>query len=174
MHWFAIVIYCVIACVVYGIVHDQITARICVEYFTIGHPMILPTTDPTTLGVVWGIVATWWVGVMLGVPLATVARFGGWPKRSADSLLKSILILMGVSGVCALAAGVLGNVAADQHWVSLQGELYRRVPEEQHVAFLTALFAHSASYLAGFVGGLVLIVRVAYGRWAQSKRELMD
>ena len=27
-------------CIVYRVLHDQITARICVEYFTIGHPMI--------------------------------------------------------------------------------------------------------------------------------------
>ncbi|MFO0941023.1 MAG: hypothetical protein U0930_09660 [Pirellulales bacterium] len=36
--------------------HDQITARICIEYFTIGHPRIIPTDDPTILGIVWGIV----------------------------------------------------------------------------------------------------------------------
>ena len=36
------------AAVTYGIVHDQVTARVCVEYFTIGHPSILGgTQDPT-------------------------------------------------------------------------------------------------------------------------------
>jgi hypothetical protein len=33
----AIVLLCVLAAVVYGVLHDQVTARICVEYFTIGH-----------------------------------------------------------------------------------------------------------------------------------------
>jgi hypothetical protein len=28
---------CVIAAVIYGIVHDQFTARICLEYFTVFH-----------------------------------------------------------------------------------------------------------------------------------------
>ena len=35
------------AAIGYGIVHDQITARVCVEYFSIGHPPIFPTDDPT-------------------------------------------------------------------------------------------------------------------------------
>ena len=47
----AIVLMCVFAAVVYGVIHDQITARVCVEYFTVGHPPIFPTDDPTLLGV---------------------------------------------------------------------------------------------------------------------------
>lgn len=45
-----IIAMCVLLCVLYGVLHDQITARICVEYFTIGHPPISPTSDPTLLG----------------------------------------------------------------------------------------------------------------------------
>ena len=48
----------IIAAVLYGIAHDQITARICVEYFTIGHPPIFGTDDATLLGLGWGIFAT--------------------------------------------------------------------------------------------------------------------
>src|SRR5450432_1986345 len=55
-----IAITCVIAAVLYGIVHDQITARICIEYFTVFHPPIFHTQSPTLLGIGWGIVATWW------------------------------------------------------------------------------------------------------------------
>ena len=41
----------------------------------------------------------------------------------------------------------------------LFGDLRERVPPEKQVAFMTAGGAHSASYLVGFVGGVVLIVR---------------
>lgn len=64
------------ASVVYGILHDQVTARVCVEYFTIGHPSIFGTEDPTLLGIGWGILATWWAGPLLGVPPALAARWG--------------------------------------------------------------------------------------------------
>ena len=50
MQWLAIVLLSVLTCVTYGIVHDQITARICVEYFTIGHSPGFDTDDPTLLG----------------------------------------------------------------------------------------------------------------------------
>ena len=81
MQFIAIVALCVLAAVTYGVIHDQVTARVCVEYFTIGHPPIFGTDDPTLLGIGWGVLATWWVGVILGIPLAAAARLGNRPKR---------------------------------------------------------------------------------------------
>ena len=40
----------IVAAVAYGIVHDQITARLCVEYFTVAHPPLIHTSSPTVLG----------------------------------------------------------------------------------------------------------------------------
>lgn len=158
MQWIAIVVLSILACITYGIIHDQITARICVEYFTIGHPRIIPTDDPTILGIVWGIVATWWVGAILGVPLATCARIGSRPKKSARSLLQPMSILLVCSAAFALLAGLIGYVAASMGWVWLVGPIAEEVPREKHTAFLVDLWAHSASYFGGFVGGIILMV----------------
>ena len=35
-----IIAMCVIAAVAYGIAHDSITTRVCLEYFTVFHPPI--------------------------------------------------------------------------------------------------------------------------------------
>ena len=35
-----IILLCIFAAIVYGIIHDQITARVCIEYFTVGHPPV--------------------------------------------------------------------------------------------------------------------------------------
>ena len=64
-----ILLLCIAAAIVYGIVHDQFTACICLEYFTVFHPQIFPTQSPTLLAIGWGILATWWVGAFLGVLL---------------------------------------------------------------------------------------------------------
>lgn len=157
---FSIVALSIAACIVYGVIHDQITARICVEYFTIGHPIIIPTNDPTTLGFLWGVIATWWVGAILGIMLAIAARVGSCPKRSATSLVKPILILLGTAGTFATIAGIAGYVAASNEWVWLVGSIADRVPSESHVAFLVDIWIHSASYLVAFVGGIILIVLV--------------
>jgi hypothetical protein len=38
----------------YGVAHEQVTARVCVEYFTIGRPPVFRTENPTRLGHVTG------------------------------------------------------------------------------------------------------------------------
>jgi hypothetical protein len=155
-----IVLLCIVAAVCYGIVHDQITARICVEYFTIGHPPVFGTADPTLLGLGWGILATWWVGLLLGVSLAFSARFGPRPKRDVGSLLRPVVILLGIMALCATVAGIVGTFAATSHFVYLVEPLATDVPANRHVAFLTDLWIHSASYGVGFVGGIVICWQV--------------
>jgi hypothetical protein len=143
----------------YGIVMDQITARVCLEYFTIGHPPVFPTTSPTLLALGWGVLATWWVSLPLGVVLALCARLGSRPRVSAQELRRPILVLLGAMAVCAVLSGALGAMLAQHSLVTLTPDLAERVPVDRHTAFLADLWAHSASYVAGMVGGLVLVVR---------------
>src|SRR5215467_16231453 len=85
---------CVIAAVFSGIVHDQFTARICVEYFTIFHPPLFHTQSPTLLGIGWGIIATWWVGAFFAVPMILAARAGARPTLCASQLVRPISALL--------------------------------------------------------------------------------
>ena len=160
MRFLGIVLLSIAAAVCYGIVHDQITARVCVEYFTIGHPPVFDTENPTLLGIGWGIIATWWVGLLLGVPLAIVARFGSRPKRSVGSLVRPVLWLLGITGACAAVAGFLGWLLGVSGAVYLVGPLAEELPADRHMPFLADLWVHSASYLVGAVGGIVVIILV--------------
>jgi len=153
-----IVLLCVCAAVFYGIVHDQVTARICLEYFTIGHPRLIASDSPTVLAFFWGIVATWWVGLPLGIVLAFAARAGRLPKLGPQELVRHVLKLLLVMLLIAFIAGVLGFVASNAGLLHLRGPLGHQVPPEKHIAFLVDASAHSASYLAGFVGGTILCV----------------
>jgi len=172
MQGIAIVFLCVVMAVIYGIIHDQITARICVEYFTVAHPPIFGTDDPTLLGLGWGVVATWWVGVLLGLPLAAISRLGPWPKRSVQSLIKLLTILMVTSGVVAFIGGTVGGSMARGGSLTLSGWLTDAIPHEKHVAFITDACAHTASYAAGFLGGGIIIVLVGVQRWKAARRLL--
>jgi hypothetical protein len=156
----AIVALCIGASVLYGILHDQITARVCVEYFTIGHPPIFDTESPTLLALGWGIIATWWVGLGLGIPLAIAARAGERPRRGVRWLVRPIAMLLLVMGACALLAGAAGFVLGWSGAVYLLEPMASLIPRERHARFLADLWAHSASYLVGLVGGIVVIVRV--------------
>ncbi|MEW4570635.1 hypothetical protein AB1L88_22455 [Tautonia sp. JC769] len=163
MRFLAIVLLSILAAIAYGIAHDQITARVCLEYFTVGHPAILPPElfdSPTWQGILWGVIATWWVGLILGVPLAVAACPAGRPKRSVRSLARPIGRLLGVMAVVALASGIIGFVLARLGVVSLVEPIASKVPAERHARYLAALWAHLASYASGLIGGIVTIALV--------------
>ena len=151
---------CILAAVGYGIVHDQVTARVCVEYFTIGHPPVFHTESPTLLGLGWGIIATWWVGVLLGIPLALSAQMGTRPRRDARSLVRPIGMLLAVMAVSATLAGFVGYSLSLSGKIWLTEPLATLIPVERQALFLADLWTHLASYGVGFFGGLVVIALV--------------
>src|SRR4051812_38888834 len=108
MQFIGIILLAVSAAISYGIVHDQITARLCLEYFTIGHPLVFHTESPTLLAVGWGIIATWWVGLALGLLLACAGRLGNWPRVSARDLIVPTLVLLAAMGAGAAFFGYRG------------------------------------------------------------------
>ena len=160
-----IILLCMFSAVLYGIVHDQVTARICVEYFTIGHPPIFHSDNPTILGLGWGILATWWVGLCLGIALAVAARAGRQARRSMRSLVRPIITLVVVSAACALVAGSIGWMLARSGSIGLIALVPSRVPPSKHAVFVADFCAHLASYVAGFVGGAYIIARIAWLRF---------
>lgn len=172
MQSLGIVVMCVFAAVCYGVVHDQVTARVCVEYFTVGHPPVFGTSDPTLLGIGWGILATWWVGLLLGIPLAVAARVGSRPRRSVGSLVRPVVWLLFIMAGCSLLAGVVGWGLANRGVVYLVGSIARELPADRHVPFLADLWAHTASYLVGLIGGIWIVVLVwrSRGQAAQCER----
>jgi hypothetical protein len=160
---FKIVLLCVVAAIAYGIVHDQITARVCLEYFTVFHPPVFATRSPTLLALGWGVLATWWVGVFLGVPLALTARAGSRPPLSAPQLVRPVVTLLAVMACCALAAGSTGFFLAKRGLVSQPEWTIPALAQSAYPRFVADWCAHSASYASGFLGGIVLCI-VQYRR----------
>lgn len=159
---------CTLAAICYGVVHDQITARLCIEYFTVFHPRLVASTSPTVLGLVWGVVATWWVGAGLGVLLALTGRLGRWPKVEPGTLLRPVLILLCVAGCCAVLAGLVGDYVAREQIVVLPAWVQQKLGSDTDPSkaprFLSAFLAHNTSYNVGAIGGLVIAVRVVLRR----------
>lgn len=165
--FFKIVGMCIVAAILYGIIHDQITARICVEYFTIGHVPI-GTNSPTLLGFAWGVIATWWFGLFLGVLLALAARVGTLPKLTTQDLRIPVTRLMLTCFVLAFLSGLVGYTLAQQKVIWLTPYLAEQVPSYTHSRFLTDLWIHTASYLCGGIGASILC------GWVITQRVLRD
>lgn len=162
---------CVIAAVGYGVLHDQITARLCIEYFTIGHRRMHPSDSPTIHGLIWGVRATWWVGVGLGIPLAIAARFGPGRKRAAGQFVRPLGWVLATAAAFAVSGGLIAWWRASAGLDRLSGRLATRVPDAEHVDFLTCLGIHRGSYLGAAIGGLTLILWVLRSRWKIVARE---
>ena len=165
-----IALLCVVAACCYGILHDQVTARVCVEYFTVAHDPVFQTTSPTLLGLGWGIIATWWVGAILGTLLACSARLGYPPYTTARELVRPVIVLMVVCAVCALAAGITGYMLANAGTIRVPPWIAKWIPPERHARFMADAWAHNASYGAGFLGGVILCILTAAKRFRARRR----
>lgn len=160
----------IVAGILYGIAHDQVTARICVEYFTVFHPPVFQTQSPTLLGIGWGIIATWWVGAFLGVLLAISARAGSRSLLRASDLARPIFTLLCVMAACAVAAGITGFLLARAGRITPPPEVIALLPRARHAHFMADWWAHSASYASGFFGGLILCAWVIWRRLRTPQR----
>jgi hypothetical protein len=163
-----IVLFSMAAAMGYGILHDMVTAHLCVEYFTVAHPMIILTQSRFLLALFWGVFATWWVGLFLGAGLSLAARLGPAPKLTLAQLRRSIVILMILSGTAALLAGGAAMVLADHDMIVLSGWWPTAIPAERHAAFIADATAHLVSYAAGGLGGVFLIGLAAWRRVSAS------
>ncbi len=161
-----IIAMCLSAGSMYGILHNQVTVRVCLQYFTVFHPDVFHTRSPTTLAFGWGVLATWWASLLVGVVLAMAARFGQRPQVSAHELMSRVGLLLAIMALCAFVAGIGG------YFLQAFGMEYyaTSVPKEIRHSFYADLWAHTASYVSGFVGGIVLCVSVWRSRGLPTKR----
>lgn len=158
MEFGKIVLLSIVAAICYGILHDQVTARICVEYFTIFHPPMFHTGNPTLLGLGWGVIATWWLGAFLGVVLALSARAGNQRKIDARELVRPVLQLLAVMALSALFFGTTGYGLARRGVITPPVWVMENLARYSYNAFVADWWAHNASYAAATLGGTVLCV----------------
>lgn len=173
MEGLKIILMAVLGAAVYGILHDLVTAHLCTEYFSEFHPNVFHTQDPILLALGWGVLATFWAGFMIGLPMALIARLGASPPLSWRRLLAPMLSLLGIMGLCALAAGWLGWNHPD--WVLQFNPNAQQVVAERGQDFMSRfgadLAAHNASYFVGFIGGIGLWALTIYLRWGPANAE---
>lgn len=155
----------ILAAVSYGVVHDQVTVRVYLEYFSLGHEPVFETTDPTLLALGFGTLASWWLGLLLAVPLLLAARVGSRPKLGWRDLLKPIAILLLMIGFTAFIAGLVGFGMGRTGLGSLLEATPARVPQSMQARYLADAFAHTTAYAVGVLeGGLVCLWTLREGR----------
>lgn len=157
-----LVIFSVIISGIYGVLHDQITCSISPEYYTefkfyqFGLYDEFDGQVPLRIGaIIVGFIATWWVGIPIGVILAGLVLFM-LRKNPIKFFFKSILRVF----VVAILFGLLGYLLAGNVF-SIPIHFIPNTVEDV-IAYEKVGIIHNFSYLGGLAGlvvGIIYIVR---------------
>jgi hypothetical protein len=146
----------------YGMLQDQVSARLCPEYFTVLHNPIPGVSDPTLLGLLWGFLAGVPGGLLLGYTAGLAATLGPRPPWGVRRLVGPMLTL--AAGVGFLTA--VTGVSVARH-IDLFGVRFDSLPgippENQRGAFVVACY-HLAAYAGWVAGSVGLCVWVGVSR----------
>lgn len=161
------------AACLYGVVNDQVTARICPAYFNKGFHRAntegmseswlkrqLRSDSPTRLGFSWGILATWWMGALLSVPVTLASRLGPAPRLGMNDLVLPTAAALLLMGAGSAYEGWKGYQRACKMGTDHKNDLQRtcyHVPDlssDEFNNFYADAKAHEAGYKYGTLAGL--------------------
>ncbi len=148
----------------YAVVQDQVSARLCPEYFTVFHNPIPGLTDPTLVGIVWGFVGSCWGGAIMGYAAGLVATLGPRPPLTVRQLVIPMLLLTGAIALVTLVAGLTAYRHAVMFDIRLDPVVLEDMPIERHHYLFTVACYHLATYVTAVVGTVILCIAIARSR----------
>ncbi|WP_258048998.1 hypothetical protein [Hymenobacter sp. NBH84] len=157
----------------YGVVHDQLTYTISPEYYTkfkfyqfglmdMGNEAIFPNPRFEVSAV--GFMATWWMGLSIGLILGLVGLIHKDSKRMFYVTMKSMMITI----ITAFAIGLIGLVYGKIYLaeVGVNWWLPDNLVDKNN--FIAVGSMHNFSYLGGLVG---LIAGAVYSINRKNKKQ---
>lgn len=148
----------------YAVLQDQVSARLCPEYFTVLHNPVPGVADPTLLGLVWGFLGAAPGGLVLGYALGLAATAGRHPSWGVRRLVRPLLALIGFVGFVTAVTGLAVWRHLDLFGVRFESDVAAAVPAgRQRAAFVVACY-HLAAYAASAAGSVGLCVWVGVRR----------
>ena len=154
------VLLCASAAAIFGVAHDQVTVRICTEYFTIAHPPLFPTRSPTIVALCWGVASTVWLGGAFGLVLHPVVNSSGAPPVVLSRLLRLLATLLSATAASALLTGLLAFHLSRSGVLPVPVALDSLLPASRHNNFMAVWFAHMTSYFIAIAGGALIVHRL--------------
>jgi hypothetical protein len=150
---------------IYGALHDQISFTASPDYLYAFkfHQFQIPAEHQNRIGAaIVGWRATWWMGVIIGVPLMCV----GLTFPDVRSFVRHMLIAFVVVTATALAFG-LGALAYASSTLNADNLPNFHYPPgvANRVEFARVGVMHNFSYLGGLVGIVTGLAYLAIARW---------
>jgi hypothetical protein len=148
---------------IYGVLHDQLTFTISPEYYTdfkfyqfgLVEDLNSIPSNPRLLVATVGVMATWWVGLFIGVVLACVGLIHKTGKQMFKITIKAFfltLIIAFVVGLLGLGYGVVSfEPVFNSPWVPQYA-----IEMSRNYEMVGSM--HNFSYLGGLIGLIVAII----------------
>lgn len=172
-----LVLLAVATAVATGICLDTMTTTICLEYFTKGfHYEMAKKTDlgkwvlnsNSKLAHIfhWGVLASWWVGAILSIPLVLSCRLFGQRRYSAKNVAGAASLLVAVVLFLAMIAGLLAwFLAKDEGVLELCEDLGYSPPSNVMARrYFVCLSMHQVVYGSGALLGACLCILIIVRR----------
>lgn len=148
---------------IYGIIHDQLTYTISPEYYTkfkfyqfgfaVSGDEFIPDSPRLFVSGV-GFLATWWVGLIIGIILGLVGFIHKDGKTMMNITIKAILLTI----MIALIVGVTGLLYGKFHLAEtgVRWNLRENLIDKEN--FIAVGSMHNFSYLGGLIGMIISII----------------
>jgi hypothetical protein len=146
---------------VYGVIHDQITYTISSEYYT-KFKFEQFGLDTHRFGgirntvAITGIIATWWVGLVIGFVQGTVGLMHRSPGEMFHRIFKALLCTILITFCTGLSGFIFSFFSDNPDWWFPEDLQDKR-------AYITVGFIHNYGYvgvLLGLIGGVILQFRL--------------
>lgn len=172
----------IVVAVIYGVLNDSVTARLEPGYFNLP---VLPTihhyngmkafgwespeteTSATKIALFWGVIATWWMGALLGTGVAACSDIGSLPPLTIKDLFPAMAGVLAFMGLGSFGAGLneyLNGNLMKAYWVPRSIQTNSGEKNINQRLYWANAAAHNSGYLLGAIGGLFLM------GWAIKKR----
>jgi hypothetical protein len=159
----------------YGIVHDQLTYTISNEYYTkfkfyqfslVEDSDVTIVPDPRLAVSLVGLMATWWMGIPIGVLLGMIGFIHADAKSMFIITMKAFLITIMVAFATGLAGLAYGFLVLGEQPASAFGHWY--IPDNlvDFKNFIAVGSMHNFSYLGGILG---LVAGGGYSVWKRTE-----
>jgi hypothetical protein len=174
--FFLILLFTPVISGIYGILHDQLTYTISPEYYTKFKFQQFGLSDNEVEAVfpnprfhvsIVGVMATWWVGVPIGLVLGLVGLLHATGEKMFYVTSRAIaltMVIAFITGIVGLLYGKFFLAVSGVSWWLPDNLIYR-------ADFIAVGSMHNFSYLGGLIG---LIVGVSYSIRMKRKYLLLE
>jgi hypothetical protein len=153
----------------YAMLQDQVSARLCVEYFTIFHQPIPGITDPTLIGMGWGFLGSWYGGAIMGVSAGLTSSLGPKPPLPLSVIVRGMLGVMLTTGLVTALAGYATYVNMELFGITLDETVVGALPPENRKLVFVVANYHLVAYGISILGSIILCLVLARLRHLQNQ-----